>query len=78
MNASRFKFIFFAALTVLVWFCSPELVQADEVVSWGAQRIINLYATWEKQLKLLLCQLGIKDIYQLRGQTDFLRYIDEK
>lgn len=55
----------------------PELeVQID--VSWGAQRIINLYATWEKQLKLLLCQLGIKDIYQLRGQTDFLRYIDEK
>lgn len=55
----------------------PELeTQID--VSWGTQRIINLYASWEKQLKLLLSQLGIKDINQLRGQTDLLRHIDEK
>ncbi|MCP2604739.1 glutamate synthase-related protein [Candidatus Aminicenantes bacterium AH-873-B07] len=45
---------------------------------WGAQRIINLYASWQKQLKLLLFQLGLKSINELRGRTDFLRYIDEK
>ena len=46
--------------------------------SWGAQRIINLYAAWQKQLKLLLYQLGMKDIKELIGRTDLLRSIDEK
>lgn len=46
--------------------------------SWGAQRIINLYAAWQKQLKALLSQLGLVHIHELRGRTDFLRYIDEK
>ncbi|MEW6456718.1 MAG: glutamate synthase-related protein [Acidobacteriota bacterium] len=55
----------------------PEL---DKQISpsWGAQRIINLYAVWQKQLKLILYQLGLKDINELRGRTDFLRYADEK
>lgn len=44
--------------------------------SWGAQRIINLYAAWEKQLKLILSQLGMNDIRALRGRTDLLRYVD--
>ena len=46
--------------------------------SWGAQRIINLYSAWQKQLKLLLYQLGLEDIKGLRGRTDFLRSTDEK
>jgi glutamate synthase domain-containing protein 2 len=55
----------------------PELEKQIDP-SWGAQRIINLYASWQKQLKLLLYKLGLKDIKELRGRTDFLRHIDEK
>ena len=55
----------------------PELEKQIDYL-WGAQRIINLYASWQKQLKLLLHKLGLKDIKQLRGRTDFLRHIDEK
>jgi glutamate synthase domain-containing protein 2 len=55
----------------------PELEKQIDP-SWGAQRIINLYASWQKQLKLLLYKLGLKDIKELRGRTDFLKHIDEK
>lgn len=55
----------------------PELEKQINT-SWGAQRIINLYTAWQKQLKWLLCQLDLKDINELRGRTDLLRYIDEK
>jgi glutamate synthase domain-containing protein 2/Pyruvate/2-oxoacid:ferredoxin oxidoreductase delta subunit len=44
---------------------------------WGAQRIINLYAAWQNQLKMLLRQLGLRCIKELRGRTDLLRYTDE-
>jgi glutamate synthase domain-containing protein 2/Pyruvate/2-oxoacid:ferredoxin oxidoreductase delta subunit len=55
----------------------PELEKQIDYL-WGAQRIINLYASWQKQLKLLLYKLGLQDIKQLRGRTDFLRRVDEK
>jgi len=45
---------------------------------WAAQRIINLYAAWQKQLRILLYQLGLKSINELRGRTDLLRSIDGK
>jgi len=50
-----------------------QLIDAD----WGAQRIINLYSAWQNQLKMLLHQLGMKSIKELKGRTDLLRYIDE-
>lgn len=46
--------------------------------SWGAQRIINLYASWQEQLNFLLLALGLGDIRELRGRTDLLRRIDER
>ncbi|UCC39050.1 MAG: alpha-hydroxy-acid oxidizing protein [Candidatus Aminicenantes bacterium] len=55
----------------------PELENLISL-SWGTQRIINLYASWHKQLKLLLMKLGLKDIRELRGRTDLLRNTDEK
>jgi len=55
----------------------PEL-ENQISLSWGTQRIINLYASWHKQLKLLLLKLGLKDIKELRGRTDLLRNTDEK
>jgi glutamate synthase domain-containing protein 2 len=48
----------------------PELEKQIDYL-WGAQRITNLYASWQKQLKLLLSKLGLKDIKELRGRTDF-------
>ncbi len=45
---------------------------------WGTQRIINLYAAWQDQLKTLLYQLGLNNIKELRGRTDLLRYSDEE
>jgi glutamate synthase domain-containing protein 2 len=46
--------------------------------SWGAQRIINLYAAWQKEIKLLLFKLGLGAITELRGRRDLLRRIDGK
>jgi ferredoxin len=45
---------------------------------WGAQRIVNLYAAWQAQLKALLRWLGLRSIGELRGRTDLLRYTDER
>jgi glutamate synthase domain-containing protein 2 len=55
----------------------PELENQIDP-GWGAQRIINLYAAWQKQLRILLLQLGLKNIEELRGRTDLLRRIDGK
>lgn len=55
----------------------PELENQIDPL-WGAQRIINLYSAWQKQLKLLLYQIGLKDIKELRDRTDLLRYSNEK
>lgn len=55
----------------------PELEQLISA-SWGAQRIINLYVAWQKQLKRILYNLDLNDIGQLRGRTDLLRLVDEK
>ena len=55
----------------------PELEKQIDPF-WGAQRIVNLYAAWQKQLKMLLYQLGLKDINELRGRIGLLRYSYEK
>ncbi len=49
-----------------------EMIDAD----WGAQRIINLYAAWRKQLVDILGRLGMKSIKELRGRTDCLIHLD--
>lgn len=46
--------------------------------SWGAQRLINLYAAWQKQLQRILHRLDLKDIGKLRGRTDLMRFVNEK
>lgn len=53
----------------------PELEKQIDP-SWAAQRIINLYRSWQKQLRQLLRKLGLDDIKDLRGRTDLLRYVD--
>lgn len=53
----------------------PELSQLVEV-EWGAQRIINLYASWRQQLVAILQLLGLKSIGELVGRTDCLAHLD--
>ncbi len=53
----------------------PEYTQMMEV-DWGAQRIINLYASWRKQLVTILRLLGMKSITELVGRTDCLAHMD--
>jgi glutamate synthase domain-containing protein 2 len=41
---------------------------------WGAERISNLYASYQGRLKQILRSVGLRDIRQLRGRTDLLIY----
>jgi len=49
----------------------PELSEMIDV-EWAAQRIINLYAAWRKQLVYILKRFGMSNIRELRGRTDCL------
>jgi len=51
----------------------PELSQFIEP-KWGAQRIVNLYTSWTKQWKMILANLGLRSIRELRGRPDLLLY----
>lgn len=42
--------------------------------SWGAERIGNLYASYQAQLRELLRRLGVPSVRALRGRTDLLIY----
>jgi glutamate synthase domain-containing protein 2 len=53
----------------------PELVNLIKV-EWGAQRIINLYASWRYQLVEILRYLGLRSIQELVGRTDCLVHLD--
>ncbi len=61
--------------------CTFGLTTTDPLLSqfiepdWGAQRISNLYASYALQLKDILRKLGLKNIRELRGRKDLLRYI---
>jgi len=39
-----------------------------------ARRLMNLYRSWQYQLRELLFRYGMKDLSELRGRTDLLRY----
>jgi glutamate synthase domain-containing protein 2 len=49
-----------------------EMIKTD----WGAQRIINLYAAWRKQIVAVLQKLGMRSIRELVGRTDCLYHLD--
>lgn len=42
---------------------------------WGAQRIINLYASWCSQLRDILRRFGFRSVRQLVGRSDLIRYM---
>jgi glutamate synthase domain-containing protein 2/Pyruvate/2-oxoacid:ferredoxin oxidoreductase delta subunit len=45
-------------------------------IEWGAQRVINLYASWRKQLVQILKSFGMRSITELVGRTDCLYHLD--
>ncbi len=53
----------------------PELERLN-TPDWGAERLDNLYTAWWLQWCELLARLGMKDISELCGRTDLLRYRD--
>jgi glutamate synthase domain-containing protein 2 len=53
----------------------PELSQLYDA-EWATQRLINLYASWQKQLQDILWRLGLRRVTELVGRTDLLRHLD--
>ena len=53
----------------------PGLSQLIDL-EWGAQRIINLYSAWRKELVDILRKLGMRSVSELRGRTDLLMHLD--
>ncbi|MFH1005900.1 MAG: glutamate synthase-related protein, partial [Candidatus Latescibacterota bacterium] len=45
-------------------------------VEWAAQRLINLYASWQSQLRDILRSFGMRCIQELRGRSDCLVHLD--
>lgn len=41
---------------------------------WSARRIVNMYDSWSKQWRVILRNLGLRSIRELRGRTDLLTY----
>lgn len=53
----------------------PELTKLlDE--DWATQRMINLLAAWRSEIIQILYRLGLNDIKQLVGRTDYLTHLD--
>ncbi|RMF32021.1 MAG: FMN-binding glutamate synthase family protein [Chloroflexi bacterium] len=51
----------------------PELSQLVDP-DWAAERISNLYRSFQQQLQGILRRLGLRSVRDLRGQRDLLRY----
>jgi glutamate synthase domain-containing protein 2 len=50
-----------------------ELEEQNQMMN-QARRLANLYRSWQMQLREILFRLDMKDIHELRGRTDLLRY----
>lgn len=56
--------------------CPSGIATTDPALSllidseWGAQRIINMYYSWKKQLDYILSKLGLKSIRELRPKDE--------
>ena len=44
---------------------APRTIEAE----WGAQRIVNLMASWHDQLIEILSAMGMRDVRRLRGDV---------
>ncbi|MGC9443488.1 MAG: glutamate synthase-related protein [Candidatus Methanospirareceae archaeon] len=53
----------------------PELARALDV-EWGAQRLINLYASWRSTFAEILSKLGMQSVKELVGRYENLVHLD--
>jgi len=53
----------------------PELTRALDV-EWGAQRLINLYASWRSTFAEILSKLGMRSVKELVGRYECLLHLD--
>jgi glutamate synthase domain-containing protein 2 len=51
----------------------PELSQLVDP-AWGAERVSNLYASFERRLRAIIGGLGLASVRELRGRTDLLTF----
>jgi glutamate synthase domain-containing protein 2/ferredoxin len=62
--------------------CARGIATTDEElalnmsVEYASQRIINLYNSWNEQIRTIIARLGISSITKLRGRTDVLYHLD--
>ena len=49
----------------------PELSEFIDP-AWGEKRIVNLFNAWSKRLRMILAELGLESIRELRGRKDLL------
>jgi glutamate synthase domain-containing protein 2 len=50
-----------------------ELEEQNQMMN-QTRRLSNLYHSWQMQLREILFRFDLKDIHELRGRTDLLRY----
>ncbi len=49
----------------------------DPPVEWGAQRLVNLFASWHSQLLEILGAMGIREVRRLRGETGRAMFFED-
>ncbi len=52
----------------------PGLVEHLDA-DWCRRRIVNLYRSWERELRWIVARLGLDSVRELRGRTELLRYL---
>ena len=53
----------------------PELTETFGV-EYGTQRIVNLFSSWQEQIRDILCRLGLASVRELTGRWDLIRHLD--
>jgi glutamate synthase domain-containing protein 2 len=52
---------------------TDPVLEAHLTAEWVEHRIVNLYRSWDHELRTLVAGLGLRSIRALRGRTDLLR-----
>jgi hypothetical protein len=55
--------------------CAPEIEKIDP--AWGAQRIVNLLASWHSQLIEVMGAMGLREVRRLRGETGRVMFFED-
>ncbi len=62
--------------------CPRSIATTDKVLAtlidleWGAQRLVNTYNAWRKEIVSILRRLGLRSVSDLRGRSDLLMHLD--